>query len=320
MYTWCGHLPETRLFLSLFLDFYSQMAIIEDLDDKSPTSPIVSAESDQALPTPVPTEQVPATNDQKNQEQDQQDSPVPSSRRTPADDDDAMYFYDAAESVEDLVAKANEFKTQGNQHFGRAEYRQALRCYQDANAVYPAPVSSASDDNEEGNEDETKDDAVKVAAAPKNDSMDQRSVFAANMAACYLKMDQPKDAKRQCDIALEHAPMYSKARLRRAQANERIATSAALSDALKDYQWLLDQHQKNTLILDASTLRTCQYATRTLPPRIDTLMEQEKAEMIGKLKDLGNTVLGKFGLSTDNFQFQKDPSTGNYSMNFVNNP
>jgi len=36
----------------------------------------------------------------------------------------------------------------------------------------------------------------------------------------------------------------------------------------------------------------------------------------GKLKDLGNTVLGKFGMSLDNFKAQKDPTTGSYSINF----
>lgn len=35
-----------------------------------------------------------------------------------------------------------------------------------------------------------------------------------------------------------------------------------------------------------------------------------------KLKGLANTVLGKFGMSTDNFKATKDPATGSYSINF----
>lgn len=38
--------------------------------------------------------------------------------------------------------------------------------------------------------------------------------------------------------------------------------------------------------------------------------------LAGKLKDLGNTVLGKFGMSLDNFKAVQDPSTGSYSINF----
>lgn len=36
----------------------------------------------------------------------------------------------------------------------------------------------------------------------------------------------------------------------------------------------------------------------------------------GKLKGLGNSLLGKFGLSLDNFKTEKDPSTGSYSIKF----
>lgn len=37
--------------------------------------------------------------------------------------------------------------------------------------------------------------------------------------------------------------------------------------------------------------------------------------MLGKLKDLGDSILGKFGLSTNNFKFDQQEG-GGYSMRF----
>ena len=41
-----------------------------------------------------------------------------------------------------------------------------------------------------------------------------------------------------------------------------------------------------------------------------------QSEMFGKLKDLGNSLLGRFGMSLDNFKAVKDPATGSYSISF----
>ena len=35
-----------------------------------------------------------------------------------------------------------------------------------------------------------------------------------------------------------------------------------------------------------------------------------------KLKDLGNSILGNFGLSLDNFKTVQDPKTGSYNIQF----
>jgi len=37
--------------------------------------------------------------------------------------------------------------------------------------------------------------------------------------------------------------------------------------------------------------------------------------MLGKLKELGNGLLGKFGLNTDMFKFEQQPG-GGYGMKF----
>ena len=47
-------------------------------------------------------------------------------------------------------------------------------------------------------------------------------------------------------------------------------------------------------------------------------LQQQQDEMMGKLKEMGNSILGKFGMSLDNFNAVKDPETGSYSISMNN--
>ena len=84
-----------------------------------------------------------------------------------------------------------------------------------------------------------------------------------------------------------------------------------LDESLEDYKKVLELDPGN---------HDSRAALVRLPPLINERNEKMKAEMIDKLKDLGNLVLRPFGLSTKNFELKQDPSTGSYSVNFNQAP
>ncbi|KYM96268.1 PREDICTED: tetratricopeptide repeat protein 1 [Cyphomyrmex costatus] len=137
----------------------------------------------------------------------------------------------------------------------------------------------------------------------------ERSILYANRAAAKTKCQTEKDsAISDCTKAIELNSNYVKAYIRRAQLYEEMEK---LDEALEDY--------KKVLTFDSSHTEA-NYAIRRLPPLIDERNEKLKTEMLGKLKDLGNMVLKPFGLSTNNFELQKDSNSGGYSVKFHQNP
>lgn len=98
-----------------------------------------------------------------------------------------------------------------------------------------------------------------------------------------------------CTQAVTLSPTYVKALLRRAEALEKLDK---LEEALADYDAVLK--------IDP-TMRTAVKGHERLQKIVHERQEKMKAEMLDKLKGFGNTILGKFGLSTDNFQMVQDP-------------
>jgi hypothetical protein len=93
-----------------------------------------------------------------------------------------------------------------------------------------------------------------------------------------------------------------------------VSQWSTLGSALEDYQMLA--RAPLLPLLPQSDLKTVTQALRDLPPRLEKAKATEMAEMMGKLKELGNGILKPFGLSTDMFKMNQDPKTGGYSMNF----
>ncbi|KIW63691.1 hypothetical protein PV04_08674 [Phialophora macrospora] len=92
------------------------------------------------------------------------------------------------------------------------------------------------------------------------------------------------------------------------------STWSTLSAALEDYT-LLHATPAYWAALPSSDRKTVQVALVDLPPRIEAAKQREVSEMMGKLKDLGNTVLKPFGLSTDMFKVSQGEG-GGYSLSF----
>ncbi|KAF2855971.1 hypothetical protein T440DRAFT_463316 [Plenodomus tracheiphilus IPT5] len=110
--------------------------------------------------------------------------------------------------------------------------------------------------------------------------------------------------------------LRTKALLRRAKARHSVSGWSSLQAALEDYTTLSKPPHR----LSSLDQKAVQAALRILPAQLEQAKNTEMADMMGKLKQLGNGILKPFGLSTDNFQFNKDEKSGGYSMNFNQSP
>lgn len=132
----------------------------------------------------------------------------------------------------------------------------------------------------------------------------ERSVLYSNRGATWARMEKKKLAIKDCTKAIELNPSYLKPLLKRASLYRETKN---LDDALKDYQHVLE--------LDPS-IGEARHACMTLPDEIKERNAKLQAEMIDKLKELGNLVLRPFGMSTDNFKLTKDGEGGGYKIQF----
>ncbi|KAE8056096.1 hypothetical protein FH972_012892 [Carpinus fangiana] len=184
--------------------------------------------------------------------------------------------HDEEEVKQKALAQANDAKSEGNKLFGDGLYEEAISHYDLALQVAPDMPSS----------------------------VELRSICYSNRAVCFLKLGKYEETIKECTKALELNPTYMKALTRRGEAHEKLEH---YEEAIADMKKILELDPSND-----QAKRTI----RRLQPLAEEKREKMKDEMIGKLKEMGNSVLGRFGMSVDNFKAVKDPNTGSYSISF----
>ena len=132
-----------------------------------------------------------------------------------------------------------------------------------------------------------------------------RAVFHSNRGACYMALGKHRLVVEECTRAIELDPRYVRALMRRAKAYEVLDR---LEDAVEDLNAAVD--------IDKSYIPALQ-EQRRIKKLYEEKTEKMKEEMLGKLKGFGNTILGKFGMSLDNFKLTPQDG-GGYSVAYEN--
>ncbi|CAE6536336.1 unnamed protein product [Rhizoctonia solani] len=229
------------------------------------------------------------------------------------------------EEILDLLSRAESSKSQGNKLYiedrweeAKEHYKHGLTCVPKRKAKPPKPTPNGREGSLEDHlpeESESQPSRKRESSPPEEiselekKSVSLRAQLNCNIGACCVKLGDHEGAVKACTEALTDDPKYIKALQRRASSNEVIGTWSALTSAESDYTTLLD-------LLPPSSKSHTRLTLARLKPRVQEAKEKETAEMMGKLKDLGNGLLGRFGLSTDNFQFTPN-GQGGYGINFL---
>ncbi len=199
------------------------------------------------------------------------------------DKDNELLRHLDASADETNIDKAMMAKEEGNDFFRSKNYDFALQQYSQAIRLCP------------------RDGIFDTDKHTGCENAEHLAVFLGNRAAAFFMLEAWDQCEADCNLSLQLKPGYLKVLVRRCTCLER---QERYEDALQDATMVQEEDPTFPKIDElVSRLKRAQ----------DRKMEEMKEEAIGKLKDLGNNILGNFGMSLDQFKFNQNPD-GTWSM------
>jgi len=131
------------------------------------------------------------------------------------------------------------------------------------------------------------------------------AILFSNRSAVYHRKCDYDGALLDANEAIHFNPGYIKGYIRRFKAFEGLEK---WHEAHEDLKKIIE--------MDPSLEPTYRSTILKVKSEAEAKFEKEKEEMMGKLKSGANWLLGKVGLSTDNFQLEQDPTSGSYNVKF----
>ena len=143
--------------------------------------------------------------------------------------------------------------------------------------------------------------------AKRAELKDQCCILLCNKGICFNKLNEFDKALESFKDALKYNKDYSKA----------LCNKMLLLKKKEEYLEAYEDF-KRLKTLDYNLWENYRNLEGELSYKAEIQKKKMTDEMLGKLKDMGNTILGKFGLSLNNFQMTPN-GQGGYSIQYNNN-
>ena len=143
--------------------------------------------------------------------------------------------------------------------------------------------------------------------AKRADLKEQCCILNCNKGICFNKLYEYDKALNSFKEALKYNKDYSKA----------LCNKMLLLNKKEEYLEAYEDF-KRLKTLDYNLWENYRNMENGLAYQAEIQKKKMTDEMLGKLKDVGNTILGKFGLSLNNFQMTPN-GQGGYSIQYNNN-